>query len=486
MKIFAKTLAYLFIFSALCFWLWYGSSLLFQSRAATGVDGYYYVLQINSFLESGQFYFQTGTPLVLYFLSVLAFFTGDPVVAAKFGAIVLQILLCLGMATLLRTLTKNLWLAALGVFLLLFSVLHLYFLSEFISNLGATVFLVWGAVGTVKAIHSKRKIWFLFAGSMLAAAIFSHRSSIWLIICLFFFALLSKFWLKDSANAKLQFSFSLIIVVLFVSPLLLAWQPFLILPEWLSSELLKYPRNPFRSFILMESLMLLIGCAAMLLILLVKPEIFRKNPAGVVLFSIFLWSLLVTLNPFLNHQAGIAGIIARLDALAYLQVAITVPLLLSLLSSRSEKSGRFVIALFLPLLVLRLFAPVPLGLREEFLRNREKLIRELPQTRARICEAPLIIARHGEQFMVTAILRVPAQQKPPIENQFQCIYWLVHQSRSDYQIIFDNSAASSDGDFTLVEDSKMKEIFQSMPAEEQARLISENLHLTLLSDQSTR
>jgi len=301
-----------------------------------------------------------------------------------------------------------------------------------------------------------------------------------------FAVLYAYLWLNYAANTKRQVVFGLIILFLLAFPSVLASQAFFVLPDWLLFELLRYPQNPFRSLILMESLMLLILSGATLAILFVKSEILRNSLSGLILVSIVVWSLLITLNPFLNHQTGIIGIVARLDALAYLQTAIAIPLLISLLFSNSKKIAPGIAGLFLPLLILRLFVPLPLGLRSEYLQTREKLSSELPVMRRQICEKPLIVAQHGEEFLATAILGLPSQQKPPVENQYQCVFWLIHQRKADYQIIFDKSIVSSNGDFTLVEDSEMKKDFEIMSIEERQKLISENPHLRFLFNQSTR
>ena len=468
------------------FAVWRDCSLLFQTSAAIGIDGYYYVLQINSFLNSGHFYFPTNTPLVLYLLSALACFTDNTILAVKLGIVILQVLLYLGIANLLQTLIKNVRFAVLGVFITTFSILHLYFLSEFLSNLGALVCLIWGAFGIVRLVQTKKKVWFIFAALTLLAAVFSHRSAFGLIALISFAVLYAYLWLNYAANTKRQVVFGLIILFLLAFPSVLASQAFFVLPDWLLFELLRYPQNPFRSLILMESLMLLILSGATLAILFVKSEILRNSLSGLILVSIVVWSLLITLNPFLNHQTGIIGIVARLDALAYLQTAIAIPLLISLLFSNSKKIAPGIAGLFLPLLILRLFVPLPLGLRSEYLQTREKLSSELPVMRRQICEKPLIVAQHGEEFLATAILGLPSQQKPPVENQYQCVFWLIHQRKADYQIIFDKSIVSSNGDFTLVEDSEMKKDFEIMSIEERQKLISENPHLRFLFNQSTR
>lgn len=136
----------------------------------------------------------------------------------------MQVMLCVGLACFLQTLTKNFWLAVCGVFLASCSILHLYFLSDFVSNFGALTLLIWGAFGVVKATKEKRSGWWLFAGLTLLAACFSHRSTVGLIFFVFFTLILAKLAINYATNTKRQLVFGLVIAVLIVSPCILAWR----------------------------------------------------------------------------------------------------------------------------------------------------------------------------------------------------------------------------------------------------------------------
>jgi hypothetical protein len=46
--------------------------LLTQYSVPVGIDGYYYIIQINELLTHGRLYFQSRTPLVFYALAVLS------------------------------------------------------------------------------------------------------------------------------------------------------------------------------------------------------------------------------------------------------------------------------------------------------------------------------------------------------------------------------------------------------------------------------
>ena len=157
---------------------------LFQSKYAVGVDGYYYVLQIDSYLNQGSFYFPSQTPLVLYFLSSLAYLFNDTVFAIKIGVLILQLFLSLGILALVTSVTRNIWLGILGMSIAAFSNLHLFLLGEFLNSLGALTFLVWCGFGLSRFYRTKRKKWLIFSLSAMIIAVFCHRSTLGLIAIL--------------------------------------------------------------------------------------------------------------------------------------------------------------------------------------------------------------------------------------------------------------------------------------------------------------
>src|SRR5439155_9416641 len=102
-------------------------------------------------------------------------------------------------------------------------------------------------------------------------------------------------------------------------------------PQELKDELLKIPRLPFRQVDLAERCMLVSVVVLTILVWFRRRRALLNNAAGLSLVSMVLWSCLLTLNPFLNHQTGVVGIVGRLAIMSYLQAAITVPILLALL-----------------------------------------------------------------------------------------------------------------------------------------------------------
>lgn len=465
---------------AFCVLIWRDYSLLFQTDVATGIDGYYYVVQIETLLKEGRLYFPTNAPLILHLLAGLTFITGNALLSIKLGALLFHLLLCVGVGFFLQALTKNIWLSALGMFLTTFSAVHLYFLSEFVSNLGALMFLLWGAFGLVKSIQTTKVIWFIFSALALVLASFSHRSAVWLVVLLSILFSLTYTWWRYATTREHHLLFGLIVLLLFFTPLALDLQKAFLLPDWLSNEIRQYPQNPFRSFILPETLIVLTTGVLTLALFLTQPEFSKRDLSQLILTVVLLSSFLITLNPFLNHQAGITGFVARMDLLIYLQAAIAVPLLLSSILYFSKKLTLITIAFLISFILSQLYLPIPAGLTSEYLKNREKLVRELPLLRPDLCDKPLIIAKHGDQFLVTAVLGVPSHREPPKESQYRCVYWLIRQPQADYQIIFENSVVSLEGDFVLVNDLSFRRQFETMPEEDRAFLMWENPHLKVL------
>lgn len=462
-------------------------SLLFHSDVAVGIDGYYYVLQVASLLGSGHLYFPTNTPVLIYVLSVISFFFNDPAFGIKVGACVFDLLLAIGIGSVVFTLTKKVSLGGLGLLIIVYSPLHLYFFSEFLSNLGALTFLVWAAFGLIRFVKTQKAGWIVFAGALGLAAGFSHRSAIWLIAVFAVLGIFTYFWVYSAEKLKYRLWGSIVILLAVAVPIVLASQNVFPLPDEISREIVRLPANPFRLVVLPDGLILLTVAVVTIAAFFIRPVVFKNNIVlATVLLSTVVWTLLFALNPFLNHQAGITGTVARLDLLIYLSTGLALPLMFSLLYDSMKKLTLTSAALCASLLWIAWLVPLPLGLRPDYLRDRERLFAELPALRAQICEHPTIIARHGDQFLVTWRLGVPSQKVPPASEGIECSYWLFHQPKTNHRILFHSPVESSGGDLELVADAEMRTVFPSLPPEQQRQVILENGHLRSLVNPSAR
>lgn len=461
-----------------CLAAWRDCHFLFQSSGVTGIDGYYYFLQVETLRNEGHLYFPTSTALVLYLLTALSYLTQETILAIKIGAVLMHLLLALGVMALVTAITRSAWFGLCGLLITCFSGLHLYLISEFLSNLGALAFLVWAAWAIAKFGQTKRPVWLFLSVPLLLAAIFSHRSIIGLIILngstIFVAYLVTTNRLKSHSKIMIL----LLALILFALPLLLMWQPFFALPARLAEELLRIPKSPLRQVDLPERWMLIGFLVTTLVIWFWYRQVSLNNVTGFVLISMVFWSFPITLNPFLNHHTGVEGIVGRLGIISYLQVAIAVPIVLSVLWEASRPIFLIAALFFQALLALSCFAylaPIPLSLRTRYMQDREILVRELPKLLDQLCERPFIVARHGDEFLVTAVLGIPARLIPPTEQQ-QCVYWLIYQPPSAL-----TSASGSIGvpgsEFLLVEDQSLKQVLTSLDRGQRRQLLAANSHL---------
>lgn len=446
--------------------------LLFGTNAALGVDGYYYAVQVKTLISEGRLYYDTFTPLTICFFAFLSLLTGEPVVAIKIGVLLLQVFLSIGIYKLTVLSTQNSLLGLLGIFIVGFSSLHFLYISEFLNNLGALTFLIWAVIGLLMFRESGRKSWLLLFLLLTAAAFLSHRSMLFVIPTLFLCYSVPKllFWTENKReNLHVIILILLAIVIpsfLFVTLL----NPYEVLPK----EFLFYPRLPFREVNLPETIIIIISAILGLWAFrYAKPDKNARTP--LIFSSVVIWTFLTTLNPFLNHRTGVQGIFGRLDTLAFIQAALAAPLSLYLLPINRLILLKLVFTICVVGLVSwSYFAPLPLGSRPEYIDRREKLIEELPDLAKGLCEQPLIIAKHGEQFVVTYILGFPSRQAKYHKHPAHCRYWLIYQRSlvAGEHTIYDLSETNR---YTLIADTDINNLIKSQS--ENKIDIFENPHL---------
>lgn len=428
----------------------YDGYYLFRSSAAVGIDGYYYVVQIDELFSNGHFYYATNTPLFLLLLYAAKYICCETVVAIKITVLIFQALLSIGIFLTVKLLTGNRWCGLLGALLTAFAGLHFHYISEFLNNLGALVFLVWGLFFLVRRKSDtghNRDNW----RSLVLPAIFfvgacaCHKSAIWLILIFFILFQIGKIILIGSDNETTSILTLKIprhgtlwaaLGLFFLLPGGLAAQSFFKIPEGWQAEFLLLPRLPFGSIGIPEKLLLVLILPGIGRMLIRQPhQGFKKLPPVLtaLVAALLFYSVLITLNPFLNHANDITGTVVRLDTMAYLQVAILLPLWSMALVARARENstilqvGMQAMALMAAILLVgwSLFARLPYGLRSEYLETRQQLIRNLPQLRALIDPSAIVIADHGDEFLITEILHLQAQQTFDNKLAHRQLYWLI-------------------------------------------------------------
>jgi hypothetical protein len=457
---------------------WHDLALLTHYSVAVGVDGYYYVLQINWFRNFGYFYFPAKTSLILYLLTGISYLTGDTILSIKIGSVILHVLLCSGIFAVIVSATRCVWLGVLGCALASISGLRFYMIAEFINYLGAITFLTWCVWCVIRASQTHRKLWALLSIILFIGAAFSHRAAIVLAIIIACSALLWRLMIQESSKTY-QYSAWIIFAIVLFTPAIIAIQPFVSIPDWVRDQITFIPHLPFSRATLAEAIILLTSSAAVLFLVNRLRQSGPINSYGLVMGSISIWAFLVTLNPFLDPTRGWLSVAGRLQGLAYIQSAVLVPGLIRLAISLRLNVALYLVALILPLMILSMEAPKPIGIIADYLSNRENMIRQLPESGRQLGAAPIIIAPHGDEFIVTSVLGIPSQHSWPKSNQYQTIYWLLH--RIDRRLLMPTAiviAADGEDTFTaLVENSVLEKQLASITVNQLQFLFANNPHL---------
>jgi len=149
----------------------------------------------------------------------------------------------------------------------------------------------------------------------------------------------------------------------------------------------------------------------------------QTNPkAGrIVILAIVFFVLSITLNPFFVYDYGWQTIIGRLKGLAYIQAALMVPLTIWVLREKRKELTIYALAIVFPLILMSAFSPPPYGMQPEYLRRRQQLMQYLLEVRSFSQKIEMVIAPHGDQFLVTHLLKVPSQQVPSEPNSYKTV-----------------------------------------------------------------
>ncbi|MGH9930662.1 MAG: hypothetical protein ACREA9_15750 [Pyrinomonadaceae bacterium] len=459
---------------------WRDAALLMRSPVAAGIDGYYYVLQIDALKNNHRLYFPTRTPLVLYYLAVIGYFTKDSVAAVKVGSVSLHFLLCLGIFALIASSTGNVWVGALAGALAGVLGLHLYMIAEFINVLGALTFLVWAGWFAVRWAQTRRPTWIGLGVLLLAAAVFSHQVAVavLLIVAISLFLFLGLV----SSRSQGRFSLAALIaaVTIYFAPAIAKAQAVVDIPDRLRTELTAIPHWPINYNYLPETLMLAVLAPLALLLLLGPMRLRARSVGGTIVGLVAIWSLLATLNPFLNETNGWMGIVGRIRGLAYIQVALILPGMIWLVHSGWPKAMFYVLAVLPAFAILSASSPLPFGLRSEYLVRRERLAQQLPHFSNQVGDDSLIIASHGDQFLVTAILGIASQQLAPESNSHPTVYWLLETPNRETPMIESVVVAEHQTSRTiLVADGALRLYLLSATDVEKRTLVSFNRQLMM-------
>jgi hypothetical protein len=410
------------------------ASLDFQQIIFTdligGIDAYYYLLQTRTLTTSGSLYFSVATPLTLYWLAGVYLILGNITIAIKLSAVLLHVSLGLALFSITKILTKSFGLGLVSLFLCFASGLHRYMVVEYISLLGAISFLTWASYFWIRyTLSGFRRFSFAAAGAFsLLIALGSHKSALPLTISFLVLGLLMYLVLVAVQNRfRGTVSCALVLLVaVFILPAFVSAQPFISVPANWRFEISTLPQFPATLSTFPELLIIFFGSIC-IVVAIFGLKLRRPFKLQLVFFlTLAASSVLVSLNPFISSQFGFATVGGRLRVLAYIQAALIVPGVIWLLREKVPKIHWIVLAVVVPMMLWSFLNPLPLGAQPDYLARRERLISGLQSSMPPIDSDPIVVAAHGEQFVVTYISGLPAQQSYPKDRKYESVYWLLN------------------------------------------------------------
>jgi len=460
----------------------YGDYLvLFSSPAAVGLDGYYYVLQVDGLTKGGLF-FSSHTPVIFYYLACVRFFLGNTIIAIKVGTIILELMLCLGIGCLLIKVTKSWSLGILGAGYTALAGLHRFMIGEFVNNLGALSFIVAAIFCLESARQSANKRFWWLTGSLLffLIGIGSHRSAVFLFVAIGL-AACGGLALRKATRERRKWALLALLglfVVMYFSPYLALVQPFIHLPDHLTRELSVNPRWPVTSYTIFDVVSVLWTAPLILMIVIKKSWNGLTDQFHALLPGLAFFSIILNLSVFVNPDLIAFGALGRLQTLMYLQVALFVPYAIWLLGQTNRRHAAYATAFSIPLLILSVYTSLPPGLQPEYLRHRERLIRALPGSVADIPRDSVIVAAHGEQFVITSLTGM-SSQRILSQTKAESTYWMLHEfPASLVRPPVRSLMSQTDGSpSVLIRNDELWQLWPQMSPDVQQRMILSNLAL---------
>lgn len=464
----------------LTFVYFYDWSYITRQPIAVGVDGYYYVLQLNSLLITGKLYYSSFTPVLFYLMSFFNYIINDTTLTIKFTAVALHLLFSLGIYLIISDLTKNKWLGILGCALLTVSNLHLFMIANFIKSLCGLTFLVWAGLNLIKFLETKNKFRLGASVFLSVLAVFSHKSIIFILLTLLFLMFLIYLTFYVFTEKWKHTTVVIFLFILFLSPQIARYQSFISLPQWLLNEISGKTYWAFGQAIFVEVFFLLV-----LSFLVISYSVFFRHRLSSTALTVFCaiaaWSILITLNPFINpDDYSSEPIIERIRALAYIQIAVLTPGLFWMILNTHKQFLPYVLAAIIPLICLEhILGETPHDIKDDYLERRAQIIQNLPKYKEQL-EPSIVIAHHGDQFVVTAILNVPSKKDlTPVEN-YKSVYWLIDYEEKDFNVapgvlpLADNSKGKLSG---LIEDTSLERLLETMEEAQRNKFINRNKYL---------
>src|SRR6266567_1673134 len=394
--------------------------ILFHYQTAVGVNGYYYVLQVSQIANTGKPYYPTHFPVQLYCLTAAFVLLRNAVVTVKMWGIFLQSVLGIAVFGVLKRATGSGLFGLLGLAITVIPRSRFYSSIEYINQLGAMALLVASGWAILTVSINRRLRAGMIVAAPLISALASHKSILVFALILSACVAILLGWRQGPIPRLLAGCGA---ILLWFGPALALTMHPIGLPESIAAQVSWQPHFPLDSQLWPEELM--VGIAALGILTFIVLNRTQLTRFHIVFGSLALWSVVVTLNPFFNSATMLSSVAGRSRIFSYVQIALLLPGLIWLVASKSGEAAVYVLAAFFPLILISALAPFPYGLQASYLAKRAHLIHALPLHLTEIPQHSIVVAPHGDQFVITATVGLASQQTLPNHPDSTEIYWLL-------------------------------------------------------------
>jgi len=376
---------------------------LFQWRTPVGLDGYYYVLQVSSISKGEPFKYPTDFVTFFYICYLVSIFVGKLVVAIKCLALTLQALCIVFIYLIVAKQSTDSSIAVLSSLIYAASSYRLIFLSEYLKQLAGITFALLALCIWAQAIRSSSegtRRW--LAGACAAIALTSHISILPIVGTIHF---LGRILEKATRKSRLILSSVLAgVTATFMKAVGLAtgvlWMRWGLI-EQICVDL-------FAVTVLIER-----SC----------PE--KSDPPNKqLILGVCGFALIFCGNPMMSSSPEAAA--GRLILLSPLLAAILVPSVSITAFFMKRKS--LLKSLILLMIVGEIAFPIRIrGLEDQYLADRQEDVAELRRPTLSSLNSSnkpvLIVAPHGQEFMLAALWNVPTTSHYIEEHDAEVLYY---------------------------------------------------------------
>ncbi len=412
--------------------------LLLHWPVALGLDGYYYVLQVEAIRTDGVPWSRTFFSGDIYLITLLGLWSDDVVFANKVAALTALVGFVAVTYVLIHLVTESAGYGLLGSATAAFSPLRYYFAVEY---LGQLIGILWYAVAVCLWVLAERSVMSVRRGLYAAmaftaagAALWSHKSGAVLLAATVLLVIGRGIWGRFVTPFQSRYVLATVAGVSVLSAIVVLATVYGVIPStrpWLAANARPLPLPDLWGFSFAPESLFLILTIVIIVVSGYSHVTRALKGHGAAVFPILLgMALLFCANPFLRYKTALNSASERMGLTALMWTPIVAVVLLRVLEL-TVPPLRARAAIAGALLCISLVPRMPFGAHDGYMKGRMALAQQLGSLRHALPSTVPITAEHGTQFLVTAVTGresySPARVREPVEGTLSLLRDRHHQ-----------------------------------------------------------